>query len=178
MVRPVQRAVLTLLPLLLLAAVLPSVPADRHGGECDASDPTCGVKVPDHCTKPGTAWAGITNVEAAGVTLQTQAGGTTLALPRGLLALAASTTGTLDVKVEHRCVMWYTFSWTKTDTLGQTTGGSTTVYPLCNGGGDLHQIPIGNDVVQVQMTLFWSGCDGTTGQDGRDVKVVDPALGI
>ncbi|HEX2021796.1 MAG TPA: hypothetical protein VHH36_03735 [Candidatus Thermoplasmatota archaeon] len=173
---PIPRLLAALLVASLAATAFPVAAGGADGTpDCPADDPLCDVEVPEACKRAGSASAAIANVKADGVTLQTQAGSQTLLLPRQLVALAVSTTGVLDVEVEHRCVLWYTFSWTVNGQLG-TSAGSSTAYPRCAGDTDVHQIPIGNDVADVHMELHWVGCDGAKGSDVRDAKVVDPDL--
>ena len=164
----IARTLALTLVLALTASALPVATADRHctDGACEPVD----------CKEAGSASAGIANVVVNGVTLQTQAGGTTFVLPLRATGLAMSTTGQLDVEIRHRCVLSYAFTWTVTSQVSGTTTNTVFMTPNCVGGTDVHAIPVGNDVVSVHMELAWKGCDGTSGRDVRDVTVVDPAL--
>lgn len=165
-----KTAILTtgLVALCMLLTTMPVVGAD-HDGTNHGSDL-------ERCLRQGTAWAAISNVEAAGVTLQTQVGSQSLALPRGLLAAAVSTTGTLDVTVTHECVKQYVLRATVVSNVNPTATYTWTAAPACVGGADTYNVPVGMDVVHVSLDLVWWGCDGTMGKDHRDVDVVDPPL--
>lgn len=148
--------------LLLLAFAVPAASGD-HG----AAHP--------ECEREGVSGASISNLAVNGVTLQTQAGSATFVLPLRATGLAASTTGSLDVEVTHRCVRDYTITYVVNGALGTTTGAMSG-FPACGSGVSTHAIPIGNDVASVHIELVWTGCNGTTGGEVRDVTAVDPAL--
>lgn len=148
--------------LLLLALAVPAASGD-HGA------------VHPECERAGAASATISNLAVNGVTLQTQVGGTTFVLPLRATGLAASTTGSLDVEVTFRCVRDYTLTYVVNGALGTTTG-AVSAFPACGSGTGTHAVPVGNDVASVHLELVWTGCDGATGGEVRDVTVVDPDL--
>ncbi|HWG91724.1 MAG TPA: hypothetical protein VNZ52_12820, partial [Candidatus Thermoplasmatota archaeon] len=162
-----KSAILTtgLVALCMLLTTIPAVGAHHDGTNHDVNT--------DRCLRQGTAWAAISNVEAAGVTLQTQVGGQNLQLPRGLLAAAVSTTGTLDVTVKHECVKHYVLTATVTSQQNGVNTYTYNAFPGCVGGADTYNVPVGMDVAHVSLDLVWYGCDGTSGKDHRDVDVVD-----
>lgn len=121
--------------------------------------------------------ASISNVAANGVTLNTGLmGPTTLELPRKLLSLAVSSTGSLQVDVTHDCIRYYELTATVIGTISGTNTYTFTATPGCVGGVDTWNVPVGNDLADVNLVLKWIGCDGSTGTDQRDIHVVDPAV--
>jgi len=155
---------------LAFAFVAPQVVATHDGTDRDHEFDT------KKCFEKGASWASLGSVTANGVTLQTQLGGTTLELPRGLLAAAVSTTGHLEVTVDHQCVRAYNIVAVKTNALGTTTPLDHWQYPSCVPGTDTYQLPVGWDVVEYDIYLTWWGCDGSAGKDYVKIRVVDPPL--
>lgn len=174
---PTPKSIRALAAICLISLAIPfaafQAVADHDGTKHDTD-----TTQPRECFEKGASSAAIGGVTANGVTLQTQVGGATLELPRDVLQLAVSTTGTLDVTVDHKCVKYYELHAERTDADGTVTPFTFTASPGCISGSDTHSIPIGMNLSEVRLKLVWWGCDGSMGTDYREIRVCDPPLPI
>ncbi len=127
---------------------------------------------------PGCGEASFLSPDDGQVNVNTQAGNTSQDTGSSVQGFFVSTTGFIEVEIEHHCLHFLFLEVFKVEADGTLTSfHDNTFRPGCSDEGIVtDEVPIGLDAGEYQFTLYWRDCENAEGGDGRRPVGVDPPL--